>query len=60
MISLNQSYLFCTSDMGREISIFCGYKHFVKSEESNTEGGEEAKLFDVIEEVEEKPISTPL
>ncbi len=45
--------------MGREISIFCGYKHTERSEEAKEEGDEQ-KLFDVIEEVEETPITTPL
>ena len=48
--------------MGREINIFAGFKHLmVKKDDAATDDGTSSRtLFDMIEEVEEVPVETPL
>ena len=48
--------------MGRDINIFAGFKHIaVKKDTMMADDGKQTtNLFDMIEEVEEIPVDTPL
>ena len=49
--------------MGRDINIFAGFKHIAIKKKDNTTADDSkilTNLFDMIEEVEEIPVNTPL
>ena len=49
--------------MGRDINIFAGFKHIAIKKKDSTaadDGKISTNLFDMIEEVEEIPVDTPL
>ena len=50
------------SDMGREIQLVAGYKYSPppKDESAVLKDGSSTGLFDMIEDMEENPIQTPL
>ena len=57
--------MFVLTDAGREIQVVAGYRHVIPTiqEDKTSKDHKESSgtaLFDVIEDVEEKPIPTPL
>jgi len=51
-------------DQGRKLQITAGFQHFVPTKsvgsKSKTSSRESTQLFDVIEDIDEVPIDTPL
>lgn len=59
VISRNHKYLYVIVDQGREIQITAGYRYTAPPKAADADASNTA-LFDVIEDVEEKPIPTNL